>query len=225
MQGPTLSKTPWFSHLCHECGNDCSGRPTWSAHERRKPSEKEVTRYMGSLSFYDRLHEEISAFATWLEPTPNEVLKKLEVIARVMFVSQALWPQSRVVPFGSFTTGLSLPDGDVDLCIENAPDLHPVDLVSDLARVLKRCPFAREVIAIKKARIPIVKYQDWETKCQVDISINQDSASDTSHYTRRMVIHLRVYCVCANCVHVCVYCLHAYAYCVNAHTYIQTRTF
>jgi non-canonical poly(A) RNA polymerase PAPD5/7 len=91
-----------------------------------------------------------------------------------------------VTPFGSFYTGLWLPVGDMDISImdvEGSQILNLKMLTISLARL--GIPVAVEVIS--SARVPIVKYIDSETGISVDLSLNTESAMDTSHFICRQV--------------------------------------
>lgn len=137
-----------------------------------------------SMDFFSHLHEEMNALCMWLEPTPEELLLRQRVLARVKVVCQLLWPDCIVSTFGSYYTGLTLPNGDVDVNLKTAY-VGPGDSVRAL-RLLTLCmnklgmAYALEVIA--GARVPIVKLVDAETGVSVDISFNTDSALSTSRY-------------------------------------------
>ncbi|EZG57817.1 nucleotidyltransferase domain protein, partial [Gregarina niphandrodes] len=142
-----------------------------------------------ALGCAEQLHEEILAFIAWADLTRGEVEDRKKILANISVVSQTLWPDCQLAPFGSFFNGLSLPLADVDICILNVPT-HQNNLrndIHDLARLLKSCPFTTEVNAVTKARVPIVKFTDKSSDVQVDLTINQDSAMKTSGY-----IHERV---------------------------------
>lgn len=145
-----------------------------------------LTRMNEDLDFFGRLHEEICALISWLEPTPEELLLRQRVLARVTIVAQTLWPKCEVCSFGSYYTGLWLPNGDMDICLMNVPGDQAANL-----RLLTVCltrlgiPLAVEIIA--SARVPIVKFIDSETGVPVDISLNTDSAVATSNYVLEQV--------------------------------------
>lgn len=144
----------------------------------------------------DLLERELRAYLAWSEPSEAEIRDRLEAWCRASLVIKALWPQSETSLFGSFCTGLSLPTGDLDLCVLNVetggrsgvrggpPAGSLSDRLMELVRVLRRCPFAKNLTAITRARIPIAKYVDDVSTINVDLSINQPSAAETSTFIK-----------------------------------------
>lgn len=63
------------------------------------------------------LHEEINHFYEYILPTPCEHAVRIEVVKRAENLIHALWPQALVEIFGSFRTGLFLPNSDIDLVV------------------------------------------------------------------------------------------------------------
>lgn len=63
------------------------------------------------------LHEEINHFYEYILPTPCEHAVRTEVVKRAENLIHALWPQAVVEIFGSFRTGLFLPNSDIDLVV------------------------------------------------------------------------------------------------------------
>jgi hypothetical protein len=75
------------------------------------------------------LHEEVAAFARRCAPTPRE-LDLLRVALRDLnAAAAALWPDARVLLFGSQAGGLSLPGSDLDLVVicPGGPVAKPAD--------------------------------------------------------------------------------------------------
>lgn len=195
---PKVQDVPWFRFIGHrQPGCDIKLRAfhreerskiEWTAAVEPHPSDQSILRFYKSLNFFERLHEEILALLTWADLTEWELKKRLEVVARVGMVAKSLWPGCQVISFGSFYTGLTLPSGDVDICIDNVPSsIRAADLVIQLVKALKKCRFTKNLIAITRARIPIAKFVDESSNIQVDISVNQPSATETSDLTRRKV--------------------------------------
>ncbi|PHJ16851.1 dna-directed dna polymerase [Cystoisospora suis] len=88
-----------------------------------------------TLDFFHRLHEECFEFLRGIEPFEDEEDQRVAVLSRVKAVAQTLWPYCSVCPFGSYYTGLALPQADLDIClyIETEPPLF--DSYSDLSSV------------------------------------------------------------------------------------------
>lgn len=180
---PAVARTPWSRWFLFRCGNKfVDDSLCWSPPHR--PGTEQLCKWWSEQPFTRRLHHEIAAFACWCELTPYEVRRRQEILARVHFIAKAIWPECEMVPFGSFVTGLCLPEGDMDICICNVPVAKPAEAVQILAKALKRSRFTRQITPITKARIPIVKYVDAAYGISVDISINQDSSADTTNLVR-----------------------------------------
>lgn len=142
--------------------------------------------------FFARLHAETVAAVQWLELSPEELLLRQRVTARVSVIASHLWPRCKTQLFGSLFTGLSLPNGDLDLCLEitgpsgrheeNKEDsLHYLNL---LAVCLTRFGVASALELIENATVPIVKFVDSETGIPVDVSFHTESALSTSRFVR-----------------------------------------
>lgn len=63
----------------------------------------------------NRLHDEIIAFVAWLEPRPEEITARQEVVSRVSKVVSGRFRDAIVTVFGSVAHDLSFPDGCVSL--------------------------------------------------------------------------------------------------------------
>ncbi|CAE7653052.1 BRAP [Symbiodinium microadriaticum] len=64
-----------------------------------------------------RLHEEILDFVDFMQHTQEEVHARRRWVQTIKDTCKALWPGCKVSVFGSFFTGLSLPNGDVDVAV------------------------------------------------------------------------------------------------------------
>ena len=64
-----------------------------------------------------RLHEELLDFVDFMQHTREEVQARRRWVQSIKEACVALWPCCKVVVFGSFFTGLSLPNGDVDVAV------------------------------------------------------------------------------------------------------------
>lgn len=134
-----------------------------------------------NLDFFGRLHEELYALISWLEPTPEEILLRQRILAKITIVAKSLWPRCTVIPFGSYFTSLWLPTGDMDIAIMGVEGPQILNLkMLTLCLIRLGIPLAVEVIS--SARVPIVKFVDSESGLSVDVSLNTDSAMATSDY-------------------------------------------
>lgn len=148
------------------------------------PWEK-IPRYLyknhGGDIFFIHLNNEIVQLVKWLELTNSENMLRTRALARITLISHSLWPGSKVQPFGSYYTGLSLPTGDLDVCILNVQG-DPKRRLREFASILKELKLCTGIELILTAKVPIIKYVDSEACISVDISLNQESSIDTTKH-------------------------------------------
>eukprot|EP00662_Eupelagonemidae_sp_cell21_P031283 gene31283-45358_t len=72
------------------------------------------------------LDEEMADFAAFASLTQQETQQRQDCIDLLGSVAQAAWPESSILPYGSFAVGLSLPLSDLDIavlgCVANDAD-------------------------------------------------------------------------------------------------------
>ena len=83
-----------------------------------------------------------------------------------------LWPKCEVRAFGSFSTGLSLPDSDIDVMVLVDGYKDTKSLVKKLSLSLKESGSILEQEEILSAKIPLLKITLKENFVSVDISFN-----------------------------------------------------
>ena len=81
---------------------------------------------------------------------------------------------SKLTPFGSYESGLSLNIGDIDLCLQFFGE-KPKKVLKKIARIMRQDGM-EQVTSITHARVPIVKFIDKLSNIPVDISINNSLA-------------------------------------------------
>ncbi|KAK6589516.1 TRF4 5 nucletotidyl transferase [Cryptosporidium xiaoi] len=144
-----------------------------------------VPKYIDCVSnidiFFIHLNNEIVQLIKWLELTDYEHLLRARTLARIVVISHSLWPESKVQPFGSYYTGLSLPGGDIDVCILNVSG-DPKRRLREFAKVLKDLNLCTGIELILTAKVPIIKYVDSEACISVDVSLSQESSIDTTKH-------------------------------------------
>ncbi|CAC9698950.1 nucleotidyltransferase, putative [Plasmodium sp. DRC-Itaito] len=117
----------------------------------------------------------------WLTPTKEEKLLKLKSLIKLELLVKSLFPQSKIEVFGSYTSGLSLPSSDIDVCIMNIKE-NDLDCLYILGYGLIKLNIACDIRIIKDARVKILKYIDKELGVQIDICINQKSSKQTTDF-------------------------------------------
>ena len=61
--------------------------------------------------------KELLDFAAFMKHTREEVKARREWVQTIASSARVLWPSCKIRVFGSFFTGLSLPNGDVDIAV------------------------------------------------------------------------------------------------------------
>ncbi|RPA79969.1 Nucleotidyltransferase, partial [Ascobolus immersus RN42] len=132
-----------------------------------------------------RLHKEIVDFTEYLWPRQVEHTVRQHVIHRVTKALQFRFPDVDIRCFGSYASGLFLPSSDLDLVLLSrnymatgypsyglsANSLHRVAHTLKAAGIIK----PGSLVVIAKARVPIIKFTDYETDLHVDISFENTS--------------------------------------------------
>ena len=93
-----------------------------------------------------------------------------EVVQRVRSLA-GKWYGTEVKVFGSFNTGLYLPTSDIDIVVIGNCTLYSLEL--ELRSSNMFTPGSLNVL--RRASVPIIKYEDKESKVKVDISFNMES--------------------------------------------------
>jgi len=125
------------------------------------------------------LHEEIEDFIKFMEPTEIEQAMRDDVVRRIRNVVQDLWPSAKLETFGSYNTGLYLPDGDIDMVIFGQWEQPPL---WQLRNKLLEQGITREenISVIEKAVVPIIKLIDSQTMVHIDISFNTSNGQEAA---------------------------------------------
>ena len=130
------------------------------------------------------LHEDLIDFWHAFRPTRAEADARAELVSRVKrVVRSSLGDGAEIVVFGSFASGLYLPESDVDLMCTGAGLKHAskprrVQALQKLGRALRSVSWpVRELEVVDRARVPIVKFVDGATGVAVDIGIETADGS------------------------------------------------
>ena len=107
----------------------------------------------------------------------NGIIKHLRKILTNKFIN------SKLSSFGSFESGLSLSNGDIDLCLEFDGD-SPKKVLNKIARMLNQDSM-KNVKLITNAKVPIVKFIDSQSMIPVDISVNNNLSVHNTELLRR----------------------------------------
>jgi predicted nucleotidyltransferase len=140
-----------------------------------------------------RLHQELLDFTRWVSLSKQELKLRESFLHRLNGVCKELWPRCKVVPFGSYLTGLSLPSSDIDISVIHVPTEHDeLGDVGCLRRLANRLLEEQQVSFVElreTAKIPILRIKDTEPPfCEIDINLNSDAPQATSKFVLRNAV-------------------------------------
>lgn len=119
------------------------------------------------------LHVEIQRFYELARASPQDDAKRTQALDRVKVAIQALWPLSEIKVFGSFATGLYLPDiSDIDIAISGSSSGQGVndgERLRALGSALRGAGVAQRVEIIGRAKVPIIKFVEARSGIPFDV--------------------------------------------------------
>lgn len=133
-----------------------------------------------------RLHEELIDFADFMKHGPEEVKARRKWVATIKRACRALWQNCKVSVFGSFFTGLSLPNGDVDVAVLDVP-CSPATAMKALAEHMLAAGEISCLEIIEFAKVPVVKLRSQACGLRADVVFNQPDGINTSRFIRERV--------------------------------------
>lgn len=103
-----------------------------------------------------------------MQPTPIERTLRMNVRARIESVTQEVWPEAHLEVFGSFISGLALPNSDIDLMIIGASGESMQQLLAE--KILASGIAEPNSLRVRdNIRIPIIEFIDAESKIAIDM--------------------------------------------------------
>lgn len=170
--------------LPHHQRTDTSALPPWM--------NEAFPRDMNPLV---QLHNEIVSFCRLVEPMPEEVKAREEMIERIRTMVNATFQDPKIELFGSQATGLLLPSSDIDLVI-TIPEENWRKDGGDTASISPRGLLAQKLRqewlhqlsyleVIENTKVPLVKFTHEPTNVSVDICFNQPSGPPAAAYMKR----------------------------------------
>ncbi|KAH3762594.1 terminal nucleotidyltransferase 4A [Pelomyxa schiedti] len=131
---------------------------------------------------YSKLHFDIINFVALMGPTPEEDAIRRFMIRTIEEMVLKLWPNGKIVVYGSYNTKLLLPTSDLDIVVITNlqhipyPDYSPLRL---LEQALTKYKKEWTVTVLENARVPLIKIHPV-VGCDVDISFNSPSGIKNS---------------------------------------------
>lgn len=120
------------------------------------------------------LHSEILDFVEFVSQTELEKQRRQDVVDRIKTVVHKIYPEAKVLIFGSCATGINLPKSDIDLLVYY-PAVREITMINRITSELIRADICASIEPIKHAKVPIIKLRDKQTLINVDISFNREN--------------------------------------------------
>eukprot|EP00929_Paragymnodinium_shiwhaense_P014251 TRINITY_DN12213_c4_g1_i1.p1 TRINITY_DN12213_c4_g1~~TRINITY_DN12213_c4_g1_i1.p1 ORF type:complete len:473 (+),score=101.80 TRINITY_DN12213_c4_g1_i1:85-1503(+) len=130
-----------------------------------------------------RLHEELLDFMDFMKHSKEEVAARKAWVQIIQKTCSRMWPDCKVRVFGSFFTGLSLPNGDVDITITDVP-VKTGTAMKMLAEDLLSNGEISWLELIESAKVPILKVRAQASGLRGDIVFNQPDGIETSKFIK-----------------------------------------
>lgn len=126
-----------------------------------------------------RLHDEIVAYMSYVQPTTQEQTTRGKMYDFVRETVKRRFNRSEVGLFGSVAHDLCLPDGDLDIVVRLPNIDHRADIkkiLFKLSATLKGSGITSDIQVNHFARVPVVKFQTLPDfgSLNFDLSINTD---------------------------------------------------
>ena len=121
------------------------------------------------------LHEEILDFFDFMQPTLNDKQMRDDLVQRIRTVTKELWPDSEISVFGSYETGLWLPNSDLDIAVLTSNPESTEEMINSLAQKLCLLGMISEMDRILSATVPILKFKDKVSGVYVDVCFNTEN--------------------------------------------------
>ncbi|XP_050666948.1 speckle targeted PIP5K1A-regulated poly(A) polymerase-like [Leptidea sinapis] len=141
------------------------------------------------LSLVGEFNTQVNEILGYVRLTRDDVLELQLLFDDLRAIFGKIWPGCTVEPFGSITTGLGIKTSDVDcyIGIYTADRPPPAACAQEARQLLRRHKHLfTKILAILKAKVPIVKFHYLPTRTDCDISFS----SPASVYNSELVSHL-----------------------------------
>ncbi|KAI0144412.1 hypothetical protein GGR57DRAFT_518011 [Xylariaceae sp. FL1272] len=129
-----------------------------------------------------RLHKELVDFYEYVRPRDFEERVRNDMVDNLRRLIRMKLPESVVLPFGSFMSGLYLPNADMDIAVCSSFFLNGKNAVFDKKSVFwglkahlekHKIAYQGQIEPVARAKVPLLKYTDQHTALRVDISFEK----------------------------------------------------
>lgn len=127
-----------------------------------------------------RLHEELIAFKAISTTSPSALAIQQDILALVTRIARSLWSGADVKIFGSASTGLNLPNSDVDIVVLAETDDTQTEMLYAIFDKLQATQEFCSLTCIDQARVPIIKMKHT-SGLDVDLSVNQEGGVEATN--------------------------------------------
>ena len=143
----------------------------------------------------DRVCEEV--MHDW-EPKGTELAQRKAIVEGLNHFILKSHPNAILTVFGSSVNGFAFAKSDLDISLTfrnvvTALDLDSIDIIEDLAEKLKKMNGMKNIQAITSAKVPIIKFLQYEYHVEGDISLYNILAQENTRMLRLYsIIDVRV---------------------------------
>lgn len=114
-----------------------------------------------------------------MQLTSIERALRMKVKNRIESLVQQVWPDAHVEEFGSFISGLALPNSDIDLMIIGASGQSPQKLLA--AEILASGILKPNSLNVwENLRIPLIEFIDLESQINIDMTFYDDATPEVA---------------------------------------------
>ncbi|KAI8626010.1 hypothetical protein F5Y19DRAFT_237576 [Xylariaceae sp. FL1651] len=156
--------------------------PNWRPEPGEDPCPWAIIDHSTTPNMGTRLHKEITDFYEYVRPREFEEKVRRDMVSKLEALIRKKWFDAKVLPFGSFMSGLYLPTADMDIAICSQSFINGKSALYDKKKYLwnlkyhlemNKVAFRNEIEAVTKAKVPLLKYTDDYTGLKVDISFEK----------------------------------------------------
>ena len=135
-----------------------------------------------SSSFFSALSMEVKQLARILQPRPEETELRRWIVHQFQRLCQTvLWPDEEVMvePYGSYATGIYLPEGDIDMCVRRRNGSLECLMALQQHFIKNKCCWidVSSVKLISSAKIPVLKLRTHSRFGYIALDVTSSPAS------------------------------------------------